>query len=433
MITDFVRKHLSRDWSAAAASAAAVVLGALAGLQSGAESFAPTAFVLPPILAVMFGPKARVASFVAVLSMMMVGMGGVMVGSYAYFGDITEAVMSHGVVLAVASALALFWTIPRWLRLTGTKLGFAMAAVAVIALLPPFWIMGGLAHPVVGFGYFWPGGGWVAVTVGLAGLAAMTAFIHGKSPVLQVALVLLVLVSGWLLRPDPLNVRGNERFRAVSTEWGSRDDGTGGEIAERLGRVRNLIERLAPLGVTWLVLPEATISRWTPATEDLYISEVASAATSTGMTVWMGVNKEADGSPSEVGTLMFTPQGRVEPNGNTANRATVHVELARQPMPMSIWRPWAPAGPMARWSDLRPLQSPAGPVWVSICYEDLMPGMVMAGLLIHGRPTAIVSMASNWYLPTATQRIHARHIEGIARLYRLPLLRATNTARPDKP
>lgn len=418
-----------REWPASIVWVIATSTGIAAGLAATMQGVTPTAGLVLPLLATSFGARARLAPFLAVTALYLVCLSGLLSGANDYYGNLHQALFGQLGVVLVAVLLGALWTLPGRFARTDRTMAMAMGSIMVVLLLPPLWLVGGLAHPVVSLGYVWAGGSWIAVLAGLSVLALVAGKLRDRPLAHQLALIAVVLGAGWVLPSEPLNVAGNERFRAVSTAWGSRDDGKGDEMLDRLQAVGRLVDKLAPLGVQWIVLPEATISRWTPAIEDLYITEVVERAQVQGMTVWLGVSSDAQGRPAKMGAMSFTPKAYSTGTGMGAQLAGLDFIPVRQPMPLSLWTPWRSDGATAAWFPLRHVNSPAGPVYVSACYEDVMAGMMLASFAINGKPAAIVSMASNWYLPESTRRLHLRQVEGIAKLFRVPLLRSTNTAR----
>lgn len=387
------------------------------GLSITTPSVAPIPLLAIALLGAAFGPGARLAPFLALFSVFVVGLRGLFPAAHLFFQSEGETLASHLGVLLTAAALALIWMAPRFVCRTGAQLSIGVAAVMLLTLLPPFWILGGLGHPVVAMGYLWNGGGWVAIaTIGVA-LCVLAGRLFTWRLAWQLSVLASVVAGGGLVPVEELQLKGNELYRATSTDWGSPADTDSNEMSDRLTKIGRLVTGLGELGVRWIVLPESTISRWSPALDYIVQQEVVAAARKRGLLVWMGVNRtEPDGS-RWVGVL------EVKPDGTT----TMH--SARQPMPLSVWQPWRPDAVGTNWFATGMVPAPIGTVYLSLCFEDLIPGLLLWDIARDGRPIAIVSMANNWYLPPYQRELQLRHIEGMAKLFGLPLMRAVNLPR----
>ena len=83
---------------------------------------------------------------------------------------------------------------------------------------------------------------------------------------------------------------------------------------------------------------------------------------------------------------------------------------ARQPMPVALWHPWSEDSFEADWTRSSQVEvEGVGRVWVSFCFEDVLPGFVLSAIL-H-KPDQIVSMANNWWSTEDGSQAQARSIE----------------------
>jgi len=174
---------------------------------------------------------------------------------------------------------------------------------------------------------------------------------------------------------------------------------------DRITRVGRVTRELDKLGVTWIVFPESAIYP-TPGLEYLLSLEVDQRRAAT---VWLGM---AQGEPGSVSMPML---GILEAQGG------IRLLPARQPVPLAPGS-WTAAA----WTQPAQIPSPVGPAYVSICYEDLIPGLFLLSVAAEGRPSIVVSMANSAFLKPDAVASQAWRIESLSRLFGLPLLRAVN-------
>lgn len=402
-------------WSPAATVAASGALGATMGLGVSSAQVAPVAAALLPLLAVSFGPRAFLAPFVGASAYFLVALRGLFDAAPVFFPTQQQALGGSAGLVVTCLLLALMWTLPRRWISRPSHAAWMAVLVMILAVLPPLWITGGIAHPLLAYGFLWPGGGWVAIAVLLVITWSAAKVVFRMRTVLQCALLAGSLVAGAAVDGTPGDSRGNDVVRAASTNWPGRDATQVGVMSDRLTKIGDLLRAVGPLGVKWVVLPESTVPRWTPALGYVLENEVAREVRRQRVDVWIGISSE--GQNPQVAVAAFSAEG--------GRRDYV----ARQPMPISLWRPWHESGYATNWFAPGIVPSWLGPVYLSICYEDLMPGMFLWDMVRQGRPNAIVSVANSWYLPEATALAQARHIESMSRLFGLPLLRAVNRSR----
>lgn len=409
------RRLCARPWTTPVAALAAVCFGIAIGLAAWGNNTIPYAALLVPLLWASFANRSVVVPMCGVAAYQLAGLRGLFAGMRQFAITNTELGLFALALVVACMGIGLIWALPlKWCR-RQWQVGAACVGVMWIMLLPPLWVLGA-GSPVAAFGFVWEGGGWFAFVVLSALLGTLAGALHLLDPLRQGAVLLVALgvCVASSTSPDE-SFRGSEIARAVSTEWRGRDLDLQ-EQTDRLTKVGRLINGLAPLGVKWIILPESVIGQWTPALEFVAKLEVLQAAKKLGIEVWLGVDQRRADGLWDTGLQVIRADG-----------ASGYLP-ARQPMPVSLWGRLFGAGYGANWGRSAIVDSPIGPVYLSVCFEDVLPGMFLREMWGADRPRAIVSVANHWFVqpgnPLAAEQ--SRHIEGMARLFRLRLLRAVN-------
>jgi hypothetical protein len=336
-------------------------------------------------------------------------------GAAQFFPEASQAAAAGAGLVCLCLVVSAVWALPR--RFWGSPGQVALASALVMAalLLPPLWILGP-GHPIAAYGFLWEGGGWFAVALLTAGLSGAAALMHSLGPIAQAGLLTLGLAACALFSSAAdREFRGNEVARAQITRWPGPAALSVEDQVDRIGKIGRLAREVGPLGVRWIVLPEGVVGPWSDRLEPVTELELGEGARSSGAEIWVGIDHQRIDGSWGVDLEVFRPDG-------TRQRLT-----ARQPMPLSLWRPWAVPTYSADWFKGALARSPLGPAYVSFCYEDGLPGFFLWEMARAGRPNVVVSVANNWFFTRKdTAAGQARHIEGMARLFRLNLIRAVN-------
>ena len=103
------------------------------------------------------------------------------------------------------------------------------------------------------------------------------------------------------------------------------------------------------------------------------------------------------------------------------------IYLTRQPVPISEWIPFSSKGITAHWfskginviSDVK--------VSFLVCYEELLPGLIITSFLSFQEPKMIISVVNNWMgSGTGERRSQFNSLFVMARLFGVPFLRSWN-------
>lgn len=407
--TALPRASLPRTWILVALAA---LLGGIGGYAASIAAIPPVACLVLPLLATL-GLRAGpwTLAFAGVFAFHAIGTRDLFTAAHAFFPDEASAYLANLGLIAICAVLAVAWTwIPRLAGRWGVRTWGGVLIAFMLALAPPLGVFGVL-HPVLAYGFVWSGGGWAAIAVLSAALCWFAAWMTHRRPEVQLAVIAGALILSPLAATEPLAVRGNDRFRTVNTAW-TDTQLTVDQRIDRITKVGKVVRALEPLQVTWIIFPESTV-REAPGAEYLLGLEVAKARRAT---VWLGASQGEGGELAIPLLRVFNPDG---------TRQSVY---ARQPMPISLWRPWAIGG--ARWLAPALVASPIGPAYLSMCYEDMVPGLFLLSAAREGRPSVVVSIANNSFLPSRDAvQAQAWRIESMARLFGLLLLRAVNLPR----
>ena len=319
-----------------------------------------------------------------------------------------------------ALTLTLPWAVA-WVarEATGRRRSVALLVVLVVQVLPPLGLWGWL-HPFTLSGWLFPGWGpW--------GLAAMTGSLlflvgHNLRGLLFTALLSAIANLGYDPPPAPVG------WQALDT----RLPRLKADVSSRFERQRLLMALLrqtleatpeSPPVRRVLVLPEEIAGPWTAA-EAWWWQPLMSRLGTRNITLVLGAQRPAPEGLRN-GALLLAPTDRAW-------------QLARQPIPLAEWRLWEgpPSGWRAGatpspWNDgLVTLQGRR--VLLSFCFEDLLTLPMLATMGLDAHPEILVSMANLWWAEGLHEpEVQRLTVEGWARLWGIPLVRAVNRARQE--
>lgn len=394
----------------AALVAACAVAGTALGWAAWGEGRAPVLAILLPLGVALC--RTRLQAFVLA--------GGYAIGVLRTTGvfiagwfDNNPAV-AVGSVLVYAAVAGATWCIG-WSagRSPAARAGW-MALAWVLALAPPF-ALGMPGHPLVAAGYLAPGAGWVGVLLALGAAAlcgaapALIERVRLAHRVAGVAALISALAAIGLLVPGaPAAPKG---VHAHQTKWGKLESAVQG-----IDRMQMMGRQAAPDGTILAFWPEAILGRWDPAMHQVLDLELLARARRAGRTEVVGMDIVLPGQLLLNGAVAFHPDGSTQ---------TV---LARQPAPMSLWRPWRSSDTfLADWRASNVLTlGPDERAAVIFCYEEYLPALYLLNEL-RDRPTMYVTLANTWAARERTAAaIQTWHSLGMARLFGRPYVKAEN-------
>lgn len=388
--------------------AAGLAGGAVLGLAAWGEGRVPVLALALPLLVVFSRSRLQAFGVAFGYALGMLRFSAAFVASW--FND--NLAIGALVVLAFATITATVWCLGwsksrrwqvRWLAITGAW----FLALAANTGVP--------GHPLIAIGYVLPGTGWLGVGASLAipGLALTGARLlkTKRSRIAGGGAVLVLLAASGLLlfrQPPAGPIRG---IQAEVTHWGvlkGEDDAL--TRMQRMGAVK--ADQLAAT-VVW---PESIIGRYDPSLYQVLSLEVLEPSRRAGRTQIIGMDIPLAGNRELNSAVAFYPDGRT---------ATV---VARQPAPLSLWRPWRKTNTfVADWTAHNVLSVGQGDrAAVIFCYEEYMPVLYLLNEALD-HPTIYLAMTNTWAAKDAgAAAIQTWHSLGMARLFGRPYVKAEN-------
>lgn len=345
------------------------------------------------------------------------------IGQGAIFG--TTIWVAHGALLALP------WALLHPHMAHRPKLALRAAAALALTLLVPPWALVQWGHPILAAGELFPGSGWAGLATAFALAAALAVLARGAAPSWAVALVgfaaALALTShvhykapapaaGWVAVDTD---RRTDRAEACSTA----------SLAASTALMTLARQQLAA-GAKVVVFPEGAAGIWTLC-EAYWWRDVDALAFDLGATVLVGALRP-DCLDAATKCLGKDEAHRTSySNSLIALGAAAGIINARVPIPFLSWHPWSPGGHV-RGSSGHGLHTVRGrQAAVLFCYEEMIPSLALA-TFIGPRPDVLVAVANHWWARPGMTRpaTQARFSQTLARLFGVPLLRATNLPGP---
>ncbi len=314
--------------------------------------------------------------------------------------------LAHGMLLALP-----WWLAWQPVRAAPVRRAGALLAALLLGLLPPFGMLGWL-HPLTL-------GGWLYPAWGLTGLAATTVLLLGLTlgaTRWTLAFTAAALVANALYRPVPQP----SDWVALDTQLPRMTPDAASRMARQLALIAQVEKQLAASPAV-VLLPEEIAGPWTAA-EAFWWQPTFEAARAHGTTLILGAQRP-DPQGWRNGALIVAPW-------------ETRWQLARQPIPLAEWHPWADDAAPTGW--LSPAHSLATGmadvagqrVLFSFCYEDLLTLPMLVSALQGPAPQRIVSLANQWWARgMAEPVVQQQTLAAWGRLWGIPVLRAVN--RPD--
>lgn len=394
--------------------AAKVVAAALAGVVLGwsawGEGRAPALAILLPLAIAVCGSRLQAFVLAGGYAIGILRTTGVFIAGWF---DNNPAV-GVGAVMVYAVVAGGTWCIG-WSRSRSPAVrGGRMALAWLLALAPPF-ALGIPGHPLIAAGFLAPGTGWVGAAMALA-LAALCGALPVLAPRVQpthaaigAAAVLAALgTAGLLLASGTSWPKG---VHAHQTQWGKIES-----AEQAVDRMQMLGQQPVPGGTMFSFWPESILGSWDPAMHKVLDLELLQRARRAGRVEVVGMDIVLPGRQILNAAVAFHPDGSAQ---------TV---IARQPAPMSLWRPWRSQDTfLADWRASNVLTlGPDERAAVIFCYEEYMPALYLLNEL-RDRPTMYVVLANTWAARDRTAAvIQTWHSLGIARLFGRPYVKSEN-------
>jgi hypothetical protein len=318
---------------------------------------------------------------------------------------------------------------------------FALAATIV----PPLGIVG-LASPLTGAGYLFPGRAWA----GLAAVALLPGILLSTQALsLRARAVVIGLAAGLCIASHVRSSGDAEPPRgwtAINTHFG--------DVSQpfRDFAVAQFIQQKADESSAHvLIFPEAVVPRWSEATEAFWHQSLDRCQTR-GQILAIGAglpDKPVRNDRERLNHLRTYDFGEAIEVLRSGSTRTIHgptlsplservdntmllvgAESAifnqRVPVPVGMWRPFSRVSVPLRLNAPGVLGIDHQRAAVLICYEQMLTFPILASMLQH--PTVIVGISNTfWVDHTTIPRYQASALRAWAKLFRLPYLLAVNS------
>lgn len=298
------------------------------------------------------------------------------------------------------------------------------AAAIVLFTVPPIGCLGWLS-PLLASGVLYPGWSWLGIACVLALFVFLAIIGHAlRTTRLASARRGMLLVAGLFVVAAGANVayrppQPPPGWVAINTQLG-RFPTDRYEAFHRQQELMRLAEEAIEGGAKVVVLPEEVAGTWRTAVA-YWWRPLDEFAVRHGATVLVGADVPVSPGLIEEVAPRLT-------NSLILLGATHGIINARQPIPMSLWRPWSDEAAIANLTGSGIVELHGMRIAVSICYEDLLAWPILVSFAHWPQPQILISAANNWFYdgldPLWIQR---RSVELWARVFGVPLLRALNT------
>jgi hypothetical protein len=396
----------------------------------------------------VLAPGSRKSAFNSALGYYLAALWPIIPGLDRYIGRSATVAAPIALWVLAAVLLSLPWSI---VAMSDRLQYLWRSPLALLAtVIPPLGIIG-LASPLIGAGYLFPGTAW-------AGLA-LVAFLPGIVLAVQALPILpryflLSLVFGFCIgfaldcwHFHSGEVRVPRGWAAVNTHFGDLSKPFQDYLAARFIR-----QRAEESSARVLIFPEAVVPRWSEATEVFWRRSLDRWRTR-GQIIVLGAGlplKTRQNAQNDMNDLRLydfraainalntmhassplrtaRPKPRPETTDNAmlvlgAESATYYQRI---PVPVGMWRPFSQSSVPLRLTAPGVLEIDHQRAAVLICYEQLLTFPILTSMLQH--PTVIVGISNTfWVRDTSIPRFQANAVRAWAKLFRLPYLLAVNS------
>lgn len=401
-----IRRHLP--------IAVAATIGGLIGFLAWGEGRTPLVAAILPVAIALAG--SRLQAFALSLGYVLGTVRGLPAFASSWFGDElwTGALLWLLVGLLAGAAWSLAWTasVKPWRK------ALAILVAWTVTLMPPVAISSP-GHVVIAWGYITPGWGWLGVILSAAVPAALMWAVTAKEwPMWRVrggVVATAALLVGASFFYEELENRYVNDIVAISTKWGAASNPI--EMLDRVERMGRTTKSLSEDNIASVVVfPESIVQTYYPSLYPILQENILNDAAKAGQTVLIGADLPMVGGSFQNAALAFYPDG------------TSATALARQPVPIALWKPWKKADNFeASWGNSNILQLRSGiKARVVFCFEEYVPILALMNEAFNDHHMVIV-MSNTWASQsTETADIQSRHSDGMARLFGKRLIKAEN-------
>lgn len=324
------------------------------------------------------------------------------------------AAAGWAMLAVVAGVNSLPWILG-WAPYSASPVRRAAGLLLAVALgvLPPLGVIAWV-HPLLSAGWIYPGGAWWSLLVVLL-LWLLVAWRPRAS-----ALATSVLGGAAVAVATGLNYReptAPPQILGINTQLMGASSFTA--FSQKLTDISLLLNASGRQAGQVAVLPETTLDEF-------------KASTATMIRFALGVQLRR--GPILSGTTFHTEDGRKWSGAVLLRHGEDPLLLAaRQPLLFSLWHPWDKEDHYsANWTAQNTFDLAGQRVALRICSEDFALYWTLYDFATD-RPTLLLSLSNHWW--TRDPRValtQAQHLRAAARLFNVPVVRAANSAVPER-
>jgi hypothetical protein len=334
--------------------------------------------------------ESRLSATLAMFCYHLMASRGLAAGSAAYF----NSDLSLGVAIWLAgNALNAGVFGALWSRNPKIRPLSFIASVLLLSL-PPLGILG-WASPLTAAGVLFPGLQWVGLLLAIFLLYFLAEYY--RHPRKIVFLLVLSAVSSHLYVPAR-----EPKWHAINTNFGSAAPDPSAEYLRYLA-VADGLKNARSVNV---VLPESTSPAWNEASIEL----------------WRGI-APANGVLA-LGSEIDSADGKTQVTGFLSTHTTRRY-LQRQPIPLSMWRPWSADGYDIHWFANPTIEVNGQTLAPLVCFETFLVWPILASRF-HGAEEIVATANLWWASRTSIPGIQNSIVMAWSLLFDMPYALAVN-------
>lgn len=342
---------------------------------------------------------------------------------------------------------ALLLSLPWMVSWTSHRIHYLWRAPLALAatILPPLGVVG-LASPLTGAGYLFPGKAWI----GLAVVALLPGIILSTQSLSSRACGVVIGFAVGLCIATHVSYSGDAKppsgWMAINTDLGDVS-----KPFQDFAAARFIQQKAAETSARVLIFPESVVPRWSEATEAFWHQSLDRCRTR-GQILAIGAglpDKPFRNDRERLNDLRSYDFGAAIEVLKSGSTRTIHgptrsplservdnamllvgAESAtfnqRVPVPVGMWRPFSKVSVPLRLNAPGVLAIDRERAAVLICYEQMLTFPILTSMPQH--PTVIVGISNTfWVDHTTIPRYQANALRAWAKLFRLPYLLAVNS------
>ena len=288
----------------------------------------------------------------------------------------------------------------------------------LIGIVPPFYILG-LGSPIEGAGFYFPKLGFLGIFLYLSLIILLCSLFDLKfyknyqnylnnHKINKLFFLLILIIISICSNFFYKNKEIKDDWISVSTNI--RPFQYNSYVFEYL---KSIILFLIDKNYKIIVLPENALGIWDKKNINKWKS-IIEYAKKNKSTVISGAYFLTDNNKIESGIIGF---------GKT-NKVLYHI---RQPIPIAGWNPFSKNGLSVDWISRGSRIINGEKIAFVVCYEELLPGVILSSFIDFYPPNYIISVANNW-VGKGTGEAHAQFnsLFIMSRLFGVPFLRSWN-------